>query len=427
MQLSIIIVNYNVKFFLEQCLSSVQKAIEQLEAEVWVVDNASSDNSIEYLMPKFPWVKFISNTKNAGFGKANNQALHQCTGKYILFLNPDTLVAEDTLIKCIAFIEANTQVGALGIRMIDGKGTFLPESKRSLPSTLSSFYKLVGLSRLFPSSAVFSRYSLGHLDEYKNHEVDVLSGAFMLAKRNVLIELKGFDETFFMYGEDIDLSYRIKKLGFKNYYCSESTIIHFKGESTRKGSIKYVSTFYRAMSIFLKKHNSGQFAYLNTFFLQIAIGLRAGISAAAQVGLKTGIFFIATIANFLKNKKNKSKRQKGSRIIIVGTEEEYKEVKALLAKAGLEERITGRIVIDEKKENSLETNGDLNALVHTRKITEIIFCQGKLPYSRIMDKIQNLPKKVSIRFHAKGTESIVGSDSKETTGKVISKNSKASR
>lgn len=419
MQLSIIIVNYNVKFFLEQCLASVNKAIGQLKAEVWVVDNASSDNSVEYLQPKFPGVKFISNVKNVGFAKANNQVLYECGGRYVLFVNPDTLIAEDTLIKCIAFMEANTQAGALGIRMIDGKGAFLPESKRSFPSPLTSFYKLVGLSRLFPSSAVFSRYALGYLDEYKNYEVDVLSGAFMLVRKNLLAELKGFDEAFFMYGEDIDLSYRLQKKGYKNFYFSGSTIIHFKGESTRKKSLKYVRMFYEAMSIFVKKHYTGRSAYLNAFLLHFAIWSRAGVSAASQFVLKTGVLLLTKINSFSRRKKKDVKSEMTPGTIIVGTHEEYAEVKTLLAKAGLEKKIIGTVVTDEKKENNLQINIDLNSFLETGKITEIIFCEGTLPYSWIIDKIQNLPKKVSIRFHAKGTESIVGSDSKDTAGEYI--------
>ncbi len=423
MQLSVIIVNYNVKYFLEQCLSSVHKAIEQLQAEVWVVDNASSDNSVRYLKLKFPWVKFIENFKNVGFAKANNQALYQCSGRYILFLNPDTLIPEDALIKCIAFMEANKQAGALGIRMIDGKGVFLPESKRSFPSPLVSFYKLTGLSRLFPSSKNFSRYSLGYLNEYKNHQVDVLSGAFLLAQKEVLIELKGFDEAFFMYGEDIDLSYRIQKMGYKNFYFSESTIIHFKGESTRKGSLKYVRMFYHAMSIFVKKHHAGRSAYLNAFLLNIAIWLRAGVSAASQFGLKTGLFLIAVINNSFVEKKNNSKSKKDYLTLIVGTDDEYEEVKTLFAKAGLEKKLIGRVAIDEEKVISSDNNSKLNAWVESGKINEIIFCNGYLRYSSIIDKIQNLPKKVSIRFHAKGTESIVGSDSRDPSGAAVCTNS----
>lgn len=415
--------NYNVKYFLEQCLCSVYKALQGIDAEVWVADNASSDNSVEYLKPKFPWVKFIVNLNNAGFAKANNQALFQCNGKYVLFLNPDTLIPEDSLVKCIAFLETNTHAGALGVRMIDGNGTFLPESKRAFPSPLTSLFKLTGLSSLFPTSRVFSRYSLTYLDEYKNHEVDVLSGAFMLAKRSVLIDLKGFDETFFMYGEDIDLSYRIQKPGYKNYYFSETTIIHFKGESTSKTSLRYVKMFYEAMSIFVKKHYSGSSGYLFASLLQVAIWLRAGVSAAVQIGSKTKGFLLKAINTFSKSRKHNSKGKKQYKILIAGTKEECEEVKLLLTKAGLGEGITVHVITCDKNENNLYTNDDLHKMVESGKITEIIFCQGNSTYSEIIHTIQNLPKKISLRFHAKGSGSIVGSDSKNASGAVVYANS----
>jgi GT2 family glycosyltransferase len=398
----------------------VQKAIEHLKAEVWVVDNASSDNSIVYLQPMFPLVKFIANFRNTGFAKANNQALFQCRGKYVLFLNPDTLLAEDSLIKCIAFMEKNEEAGALGIRMIDGSGTFLPESKRSFPSPLTSFYKLAGLNALFPASKIFSRYSLTYLDEYKNHEVDVLSGAFMLAKKNVLLELKGFDEDFFMYGEDIDLSYRIQKLGFKNYYFSESTIIHFKGESSRKGSLKYVKMFYQAMSIFVKKYYVGRSTQVLTFFIRKAIWIRAGVSAIIRVGLKTTLFLVDAINILRKEGKDESKKR--HLIIIAGSEGEYDEVKTLLDNAGFDEGITGRAATNAKRENAVCTVADLPFFVQNNGVKEIIFCRGEISYSRIIEKLQHLPKKVPIRFHGKGTKSIVGSDSKHTTGVCITAN-----
>lgn len=415
MQLSIIIVSYNVKFFLEQCLASVLDAIEHFEAEVWVVDNASSDYTIDFLKSKFPWVKFIENRKNVGFSKANNQALKECFGKYVLFLNPDTLIAEDTLVRCISLLEADRQAGALGVRMIDGSATFLPESKRSFPSPLTSLYKLAGLASLFPSSSVFSRYSLGYLDQNKNYEVDVLSGAFMLVKKDILIKLKGFDEAFFMYGEDIDLSYRIQKMGYKNYYFGESTIIHFKGKSTLKKDLRYIKMFYQAMYIFVRKHYNGKSAYLFT----LGIWLRASVAAASQIAVKTRVKFIELISNFLRDKKLKKKSEKEQMRIIAGTEEEFAEVKNLLDQSSFKQKITGRIAIDDKRENALGDITILNKLIQDMNITEVIFCRGKLSYSEIMEIIQKLPKKVSLRFHAKGTESIVGSDSKNTNGEYI--------
>lgn len=278
MKLSIVIVNYNVKYFLEQALLSVRSACQGLEAEVWVVDNNSVDESVPMVQAKFPEVKLIANTGNPGFSIANNQAIRQSTGEYVLLLNPDTVVEEDTFEKCIAFMDAHPEAGALGVRMIDGSGAFLPESKRGFPSPWAAFCKTAGLSRLFPRSRLFNHYHLGYLDEFEVHEIEVLAGAFMFMRRSVLDEVGLLDETFFMYGEDIDLSYRIIKGGYKNYYYPETSIIHYKGESTKKGSLNYVRAFYQAMIIFARKHFEGRRARLFVLMLQGAIYLRASLT-----------------------------------------------------------------------------------------------------------------------------------------------------
>lgn len=281
--LSVIIVNYNVKYFLEQCLYSVQKAMAGIEGEVIVFDNHSTDGSREFFQHGFPDVQFIWNGQNVGFSKANNEALSRAKGEYILFLNPDTIVAEDCFEKCISFIKNHNDSCAIGIRMIDGSGRFLKESKRAFPSPLTSFYKLSALAAMFPKSPVFSRYYLGHLPENEDHEVDVLAGAFMMLPRITLNKVKGFDEVFFMYGEDVDLSYRIQQAGYKNYYFSGSTIIHFKGESTKKGSLNYVKMFYSAMSIFVKKHYGSSKAGLYNFLIRSAIAFRAVLAGGARL------------------------------------------------------------------------------------------------------------------------------------------------
>ena len=278
MQVSIIIVNYNVRHFLEQCLHAVYHAIQGLSAEVLVIDNASTDGSLEYLQPLFPQVQFIALQDNLGFAKANNHAAKLAKGQHLLFLNPDTLLAEDSVQKMLALMEAKPQAGALGVRMLDGAGQFLPESKRAFPELIPAFFKLTGFARLFPRSAFFNAYALGHLNENQNHPVDVLAGACMLVRRDLFQQLNGFDEQFFMYGEDIDLSYRIKQAGYQNWYCADTSIIHFKGESTRKGSSNYVQLFYKAMQQFVRKHYSGSKSALIVQGLQIAIVLRAGIS-----------------------------------------------------------------------------------------------------------------------------------------------------
>lgn len=276
MKLTIVIVNYNVKYFLEQCLHSVYKALNSIDAEVCVVDNASSDQSVEMVAEKFPDVKLIANKDNVGFSKANNQAIREANGEYVLLLNPDTVVEEDTFDKVVSFMDEHSDAGGLGVKMIDGKGSFLPESKRGLPTPSVAFYKIFGLSKLFPKSKIFGKYHLGYLANNEIHEVDVLAGAFMLLRKSVLDEIGLLDEDYFMYGEDIDLSYRIQKSGAKNYYYPDTSIIHYKGESTKKGSINYVFVFYRAMVIFAKKHFTSSNAQLFAFLINMAIYLRAG-------------------------------------------------------------------------------------------------------------------------------------------------------
>lgn len=278
MKLSIIIVNYNVKYFLEQTLLSVRKAAAGIATEVWVVDNNSVDDSVQMVREKFPEVRVLANTENVGFSKANNQAIRQSVGEYVLLLNPDTVVEEDTFEKCIAFMDAQPEAGGLGVRMIDGSGKFLPESKRGFPSPFVAFSKTFGLSKFFPKSKLFNRYHLGYLPENEIHEVDVLSGAFMLMRRSALDKIGLLDERFFMYGEDIDLSYRIVLAGYKNYYFPTTTIIHYKGESTKKGSLNYVRTFYNAMILFAKKHFEGRQARLFVLMLQGAIYFRAALT-----------------------------------------------------------------------------------------------------------------------------------------------------
>lgn len=281
--LSVIIVSYNVKYFLEQCLHTVRRASGGLRVEVIVVDNASADGSVAYLEPLFPEVQFLGSATNMGFAKACNLGYRHSSGSHVLFLNPDVLLGEDTLHTCLRFFATNPDAGGVGVRMIDGSGRFLPESKRGFPTPLTALFKLTGLSALAPRSRVFSRYYLGHLSEEQNQQVDVLAGAFMMMPRTVLEQTGAFDEAFFMYGEDIDLSYRIKQAGFANYYLADTTIIHFKGESTRRASIRYVRMFYNAMSIFVRKHYRGSLATLLYLLLQMAIWLRAGVALAGKL------------------------------------------------------------------------------------------------------------------------------------------------
>ncbi len=525
MELSVIIVNYNVKHFLEQCLCSVQKAMTGITGEVIVVDNHSPDNSVDYLAPRFPGIRFIANKENLGFAKACNQGLKEAGGSAILFLNPDTIVPEDCFRKCLDFLHSHPDAGALGIKMLDGSGHFLRESKRAFPSPMTSLFKLFGLSKLFPHSKTFSRYHLGHLDENQVNEIDVLAGAFMMIRKEVLEKVGSFDETFFMYGEDVDLSYRIQKAGYKNYYFPGSGIIHFKGESTRKGSMNYVRMFYNAMSIFVRKHYGGSSAGIFNFLIHVAIWFRAGLTALAgfvrRMGLPlidAGLIFlsfwtvktiwsqyvrsdiqyesrllwiafsaytvfylitayyaglydrwykrselvrssvIATIVLLaayallpeqyrfsraiiffgallafvvisvlrwllVKTRVLNSNEDKEEYLttVIAGTAEEYNQVVLILKDAGQQNRVLGRLAAAEQDDAAIGHWKKLPVLARTIPFREIIFCAGTLSYTDIISCIKELPRGLVAKIHAAGSTSIVGSDSKDTSGEAVSK------
>ena len=267
---SVIIVSYKVRYYIEQCLNSVLRSVP--DAQILVVDNKSDDGTVEYLRERFPESDIISNDYNAGFGKANNIALAKATGRYVLFLNPDTVVAERTIPGCVEYMDAHPEVGAVGVRMQYGDGRFAVESRRSLPTPSVSFWHMTGLGRMFPRSKVFAKYHLTYLDKTQECPIDVVSGAYMFVRKEALDKTGGFDESFFMYGEDIDLSYRIMQAGYVNRYLP-LPIVHYKGESTIKTSYKYAKVFYDAMLIFFNKHfksYSGLFALL----VKIVVGVK---------------------------------------------------------------------------------------------------------------------------------------------------------
>ena len=282
MKLAVLIVNYNVKYFLKQCLASVfgsEKELSDgttLELDVWVVDNDSVDGSVEMVRNEFPEVHLIANHENVGFAKANNQALAQTSGSdFCLLLNPDTVVENDTFVKCVDFMRLHPDTGGLTVKMVDGDGNYLKESKRGFPSPEASFYKISGLINLFPHSKRIAAYYMGHLPENEVNEIEIMPGAFLMVSREAYNKIGGLDESYFMYGEDIDYSWRIRLAGFKNYYFPLTHIIHYKGESTKRGSMNYVYTFYNAMSIFVKRYFSGSNARLFNALLRMAIWLRA--------------------------------------------------------------------------------------------------------------------------------------------------------
>ncbi len=367
-----------------------------MNAEVIVVDNASTDGSLAYLKPNFPDVQFIESGANSGFAKACNVGLQKALGEFILFLNPDTIVAEDSLQVCIDFLLSNNKCGAVGVKMIDGSGKFLKESKRSFPSPWISFFKLTGLATLFPTSALFGRYHLGHLTNDKDHEVDVLAGAFMVIRKEVLEKVGSFDEAFFMYGEDIDLSYRIQKAGYKNYYLAQTTIIHFKGESTKKGSLKYVRLFYKAMSIFVQKHYSGGKAVFFRITIQLGIWLRALIAAAAK--------WIHGIIKVFSAKEKQT--ASASQVLVVSSEDELKEVEAFI-QSGLPFYIVGQT-------HSLK---EINSKLKASNANKLIYVAGSISYKSIIADIMFHPG-IEKHFHAYKSRSIICSEDSNTNGEA---------
>ena len=282
MKLSVVIVNYNVKAYLEQCLNTVLKALEGIDGEVFVVDNQSTDGSVEMVRQRFPQVRLIANKDNVGFSRANNQAIRIAQGEYVLLLNPDTVVGEDVFHKVLRFLDEHPLCGGLGVKMIDGTGRFLPESKRGLPTPQVAFFKIVGLTRMFPKSRIFGRYHLGHLPENEAAPIEILSGACMFLRKETLEKVGLLDESFFMYGEDIDLSYRITLGGYQNWYFPDARIIHYKGESTKKSSVNYVFVFYNAMAIFAKKHFTRQSAGIFPLLINGSIYLSAAGAIAVR-------------------------------------------------------------------------------------------------------------------------------------------------
>jgi GT2 family glycosyltransferase len=280
MELSVIIVSFNVKDYLHQCLQSVEIAIRKIDGEIFVVDNNSPDGSVEMIKSEFPRIRLIINRFNAGFAAANNQAIRQSEGRFVLLLNPDTVVGPDTFSNCIDFMKKKSDAGAIGIRMVNGEGRFLPESKRALPTPVTAFFKSFGFSFMFPNSPVINRYYMPQNGTFETSFTEVISGAFMFMRREALNKAGLLDEDFFMYGEDIDLSYRLLQTGYRNYYLPEVSIIHYKGRSTPVNSFRDIIHFYSAMRIYIRKRaaekRKGSFLYL----LIPAVYFRQGLALA---------------------------------------------------------------------------------------------------------------------------------------------------
>ena len=273
MKLSVIIVNYNVRLLVEECLKSVQKALTGIEGEIFVVDNHSSDDSVAYLEPRFPDVHFIANKENMGFARANNLAIRQSQAEYVLLLNPDTVVYENTLRESVAFMDSHPEAGGVGVRMLTREGEPAPESRRAVPTPWIAFLKMIGCS---------SKYYMSHLPWDQPGQIEVISGAYCMLRHKALDQIGLLDEDFFMYGEDIDLSYRLLKGGWQNWYLPLD-IIHYKGESTQKSSFRYVHVFYQAMLIFFRKHY-GHLSLLLSLPIQMAIYFRAFMALVYMFG-----------------------------------------------------------------------------------------------------------------------------------------------
>lgn len=387
--LSIIIVSYNVRYFLEQCLHTVRRAAAGIDTAVIVVDNHSSDGSIPYLKPLFPEVHFIAASRNLGFAKACNLGYRHAGGSHVLFLNPDVLLGEETLRTALQFLVAHPDAGAVGVRMIDGSGRFLRESKRAFPAPLTSLFKLCGLARLAPRSPLFSRYYLGHLDEHQNHSVAVLAGAFMMLPRIVLEKTGPFDEAFFMYGEDIDLSYRIKKAGFANYYLAGTSILHFKGESTRKASVQYVQLFYNAMSIFVRKYYKGVYAGIFQVLLQCGIWMHALLALCVRA----------------LSQLQPVRRQGNTElpVAVFADKEQYRHITRQLA-------LQGRSAI------ALKTLREAAVLAEEQ---ELVLCLSRQSMSAYLSWMQQQQLSLQYRFHIPGSGGIIGSSQASRNGQVF--------
>ncbi|PZR23400.1 MAG: glycosyl transferase family 2 [Flavobacterium psychrophilum] len=376
MQLSVVILNYNVRYFLEQCVLSVQQAVKDIDAEIIVVDNNSPDDSCAMMKARFPDVKLIENKDNAGFPKGNNIGVAAARGEYVCILNPDTVVAEDTFAKALAFVKEQKDFGIAGVKLVDGTGSFLPESKRGVPTPWVAFTKIGGFYKLLPRKEIFNRYYAQHLNENQSGKVDILVGAFMIMKREVYLDVGGFDEDCFMYSDDIDLSYTVLKKQLRNYYLADTSVIHYKGESTVKDGT-YMKRFREAMQFFYKKH-----------FRR---------SPMFDVMMRVGAFFFATI------KKNKT--------VPVKTPEYY----VLVSK---NEQL--RLVLEQKLQKAVDRVESLSEVFVKNKKAEVVFDNESIAFKDAIAFMES-QKSTGFTFKIRPADSmfIIGSNSSNDRGEVI--------
>lgn len=378
MDISVVIVNYNVAYFLEQCVLSVKTASNNLDVEIIVVDNNSTDKSCELLSEKYPEIILLQNKKNVGFSKANNQGVAIAKGEYVLILNPDTVIAEGTLDKIFSFAKIKNNLGVLGVKLIDGSGKFLPESKRGIPTPQVSFNKLFVIS-----SKQTGKYYATHLAEDENGIVDVLVGAFMFMKKSIFNEVKGFDEDYFMYGEDIDLSYKTLIKGYQNYYFSETTVIHYKGESTKK-DIQYLKYFHEAMKIFYKKHFKLNKVY--DFFMSFGIEFWFLLKYFKFKFQSVKTESIENVLYFGKNKKI----------------ENYFNDKTL--------------IVSESLINQFEV---IKERIQSDNIDTLVFDNDICSNTQIIEHFEKLKNEnTSFKIHPKGTKFLIGSVTSTNKGEV---------
>jgi GT2 family glycosyltransferase len=384
LQLSVIILNYNVRYFLELCVLSVQSALEHIDGEIIVVDNNSQDDSVEMMKQRFPNVKLIENKDNSGFPKGNNTGVAIAQGEYICILNPDTVVAEDTFTKVLDFAERQKNLGIVGVKLIDGAGNFLPESKRGVPTPFVAFTKMTGLYKLFPKVQGLGKYYAQQLSENETGKVDILVGAFMLIKRDLYQELGGFDENCFMYSDDIDLSYRALLKGKSNYYYHETTVIHYKGESTVKDSV-YMKRFQEAMQFFYKKHFKVSLFF--SFFM------------------KTGILFFS----FVKMFQGQAKEKKAAQSYIL-----YSSNDELINKMAL--KLQKKIFFHDLKTEKMVISSKI--LSGTK--TEMLLDSHYISFKEIISFIKLFKnRELTFKVLPKNTSFFIGSDNSNERGAII--------
>ncbi len=388
MQLSVIILNYNVRYFLEQCVESVQKALTNLDAEIIVVDNNSTDDSCEMMKRLFPHIKLIENPVNVGFPKGNNIAVAEAKGEYICILNPDTVVAEDTFEKILnsQFTIHNSQLGIIGCKLIDGTGNFLPESKRGVPTPWVAFTKIFGLYKI---SAFFGKYYAQHLTENQSGKVDILVGAFMILKRDLYLQVGGFDENCFMYSDDIDLSYMIQKLGKENFYFHDTSVIHYKGESTVRDEM-YLKRFREAMQFFYKKHFKK--------------------SVIFDVMMQIGSFFFTI---FKQNQQKNSSKKIFQYVLVTKNAENENVVSDILSKKEFSfvMRVYDKMTVLEK---------EMEAFKKQKCNYEVIFDTYSFSFKEIIAFMEkNKSKNITFKNYISQSNYLIGSNNANDRGEVI--------